>query len=176
MDRDKTEKAKEMEVIQENNQYIQVEEQVDQEKLKSSEKPSYISDEFKKVLRNVFKDLPGKQTTKIIEMKAKENEEFNGLWLKFIETNRSKALAADAVKKFLGGTRKSGLANLNPAMVRQITQLIKKNSVITKKGLVDRAKIDPEFKKVWDYFKSRRANENQAANLVSLTCKRIWKV
>ena len=146
-----------------------------QEKLNSSKKPSYISDEFKEVLRNAFKDLPGIQTKESIEKKAKENEELNGYWLKFIETNKSKALATHAVKKFLGGTRKTGLANLNPAMVRQVTEMIEKNSYITKKGLVDRANIDPEFQKVWNYFKSRRATENQAANLISLTCKRIWK-
>ena len=146
-----------------------------QEKLKSPKKPSYISEEFKEVLRNAFKDLPGTQTKESIEKKAKENEEFNGYWLKFIETNKSKALATDAVKKFLGGTRKTGLANLNPAMVSQLTEMIEKNSFITKKGLVDRAKVDPEFNTVWNYFKSRRANENQAANLVSSTCKQIWK-
>jgi len=145
------------------------------EKLNSLKKPSYISEEFKEVLRNAFKDLPGKQTKESIEKKAKENEEFNGYWLKFIETNKSKALATDAVKKFLGGTRKTGLANVNPDMVSQLIQMIEKNSFITKKGLVDRAKVDPEFNTVWNYFKSRRANENQAANLVSLTCKRIWK-
>ena len=146
-----------------------------QEKLKSLKKTSYISDEFKDVLRNAFKDLPGTQTKESIEKKAKENEEFNGYWLKFIETNKSKALATDAVKKFLGGTRKTGLANLNPAMVSQLTEMIEKNSFITKKCLVDRAKVDPEFNTVWNYFKSRRANENQAANLVSSTCKQIWK-
>ena len=79
------------------------------------------------------------------------------------------------MKKFLGGTRKTGLANVNPDMVSQLIQMIEKNSFITKKGLVDRAKVDPEFNTVWNYFKSRRANENQAANLVRLTCKRIWE-
>lgn len=163
-------------IQQEKQQNFMFAEEIENHKeLKTFKKPTYISDEFKDVLRRTFKDVSGKPTTKIIEDKAKHCEKLNGFWLNFIDANNSRALAADAVRKFLGGTRKTKRAHLDPDKIIILSTLIKPNSLITKKSLVDLAAKNQEFKVVWDYFKSRRANENQAANLVRLTCKRMWK-
>ena len=122
-------------IQQEKQNFMFAEEIENHQELKTFKKPTYISDEFKDVLRSTFKDVPGKPTTKIIEDKAKHCEKLHGFWLNFIDANNSRALAADAVRKFLEGTRKTTRAHLDPDKIIILSTLIKPNSLITKKSL-----------------------------------------
>ena len=87
-------------------------------------RPTFISKRFKEVLRTEFENLPGRPTTKQIEGKVKENEELKTFWEQFVQENKSKAFAADAVKQFLGGTRTGVRGHLDPAMESKLWALL----------------------------------------------------
>ena len=89
--------------------------------------------------------------------------------------NNSRARAADAVKKFLEGSRTGVRGHLDPAMESKLWALLTPESGLSKEALVQRAAEDEEFKVVWEYCKSRKPSEAKAADLVRRTFLRKGK-